>query len=100
MHSVAMVDGAQGLAKKVRQDPVEMLSVAPGSKGRVLAQGALGDFLLRSNGSLRVDDGEGGEPDTREQDGERDAKAKRRWKLRGHRTMMSAEPVSDNGRGV
>ena len=78
MHIVAVVHRPERLTQQRAQRLIEVLRVAPGREGRVFAQRALRNRLLRAHGALRVDDGERRQADAREQHGQRDTKAERR----------------------
>jgi hypothetical protein len=103
VHVVAVVHGAEGLTEERREELVEVLGVAPGGEGRVLAECALRHPLLRPYRALRIDDRERGESDAREKNDQRDAKAKRRRQRepaeeRGeHAAIMDSVTGGDNG---
>ena len=91
MHVVAVVHGADRLALDESERVDEALRVAPGGEARVLAERALGDPLVRPHGALRLDRGDGGEADAREEDDEGPAEAGHAWK-RGMRGAQGTAP--------
>ena len=70
-----MIHRAERLAQERGEHFVQMLGIAPRREGRVLAQRALRHRLLRADGTLRIDDGECGEADAREEHRQGNAKA-------------------------
>jgi len=106
VHVVAVVHGTQRLAKQCGEDLVEVLGIAPGREGGVFAKRPLRNRLLGSHGALRIDDRDCGEPDAREQNDQRNAKAKRRGQRQPaeegweHGAIMGSENGGDNGLSV
>ena len=75
VHVVAMIHRPNRLSRQRRERFVQVLAVAPRREGRVLAQRTLRHRLLRADGTLRIDDGECGEADAREEHRQGNAKA-------------------------
>src|SRR6185503_8304987 len=73
---VAVVHGAEVLARDVVEHLAEVLHVAPGGEGRVLAKGPLSDGLMGSHRALGIHHRKRCEPDARKQHEQRDAEAK------------------------
>lgn len=97
VHVVAVIDGADRFALEERQGVRQVLSVTPRGEAGEFVERTLDDGPLRPHRALRLDRGDCGEPDAREQHHERPPEAADAQRLDEGR-QVPARHVSREGR--